>query len=103
MGEEQLKVIVTLDPINAPPTLQTTALSITHTELKFLDELAPILGTTPRSTKRFVNLYQLVRIIYHLDPDSDINISPPKHELLAFVLALGEGLPKLGPWCLRKQ
>jgi hypothetical protein len=102
VGEEQLKVLVTLDPVNAPPTLQTAALSITRTELKFLDELAPILGTTPRSTKRFVNLYQLVRIIYHIDPARNTTISPPNHELLAFVLALGEGLPKLGPLVLKE-
>ncbi|MCP4261070.1 MAG: hypothetical protein GY774_26695, partial [Planctomycetes bacterium] len=102
VGQEQIEVLATLDPTHAPPTLQTAALSITRTELKFLDELAPILGTTPRSTKRFVNLYQLVRIIYHLDPDSDTSIPPKQHELLAFVLALGEGLPKLGPVVLKE-
>ena len=102
VGEEQLKVIAMLDPTNAPPTLQTAALSITRAELNFLDELAPILGTTPRSTKRFVNLYQLVRIIYHLDPDSDASIPPKQHELLAFVLALGEGLSRLGPVVLKE-
>lgn len=102
MGEEHLKVLATFDPSNVPPTLQTAALSITKEELNFLDELAPILGTTPRSIKRFINLYQLVRIIYHLDPDSDTSNTPKKHELLAFILALGEGLPKLGPMVLNE-
>ena len=97
VGEDQIKILTTLDPTNTPPTLQTVALSITNTELKFLYDLVPLLGTTPRSTKRFVNLYQLIRIIYHLDPENDLINSPKEHELLAFVLALGEGLPKLGP------
>lgn len=102
MSDEQLRVITLLDPTNAPPTIQTAALSITRAELNFLDDLAPILGTTPRSTKRFVNLYQLVRIIYHLNPESEAAISPKQYELLAFVLALGEGLPKLGPAVLKE-
>jgi hypothetical protein len=97
VGEAQLAVLATLDPASAPPTLEAAALSITPVELRFLDELAVLLGTTPRSTKRFVNLYQLVRIIYRLDPNIHSPDVPPEHELLAFVLALGEGLPKLGP------
>lgn len=101
VGKAQLNVLVSLDPVNAPPTLQIAALSITREELNCLDELAPILGNTPRSTKRFVNLYQLVRIIYHLDPENDIDDEPKRYELYAFVLAIGEGLPNLGPILLK--
>jgi hypothetical protein len=32
--------------------------------LRFLDDIAPLLGATPRSAKRFVNLYQLTRVVY---------------------------------------
>ncbi len=99
---EQVKVLNTLNPSGAPPLLQTAALSITRAELNFLDELVPVLGSTPRSTKRFVNLYQLARIIYQLDPEEDPDSEPQEYELMAFVLALGEGLPKLGPLVLKE-
>jgi hypothetical protein len=101
VGKAQMDVLMSLDPSSAPPTLEAAALSITREELNFLDSLAILLGSTPRSTKRFVNLYQLVRIIYRLDPN-DITPSPPsEYELLALALALGEGLPKLGPIVLK--
>ncbi|GGO87247.1 hypothetical protein GCM10011348_39990 [Marinobacterium nitratireducens] len=96
-GDAQLQALKLLDPASAPPAPAAAALSITAQELKFLDQLAPLLGETPRSTKRFVNLYQLVRIIYRLDPQQPSPALPPEHELLALVLALGEGLPDLGP------
>jgi hypothetical protein len=97
VGQAQVDVLLSLNPSSVPPTLQATALSITPKELEFLDGLAPLLGSTPRSTKRFVNLYQLVRIIYHLAPN-EMNASPKdEYAQLAFALALGEGLPKLGP------
>jgi KAP-like P-loop domain-containing protein len=102
VGKEEREVLKTLDPASAPPTLEAAALSITADELRFLDTLAALLGTTPRSTKRFVNLYQLARIIYRLDPNAYVATQPPDYALLAFVLALGEGLPKLGPIVLKE-
>jgi hypothetical protein len=102
VGKAQLEVFKTLDPASAPPTLQAAALSITADELRFLDTLATLLGSTPRSTKRFVNLYQLVRIIYRLAPGAAIPPALPEHALLAFVLALGEGLPELGSMVLEE-
>ncbi len=101
-GDEQLVVLNNINSATTPPTIQTTALSITRDELEFMDELTPILGATPRSTKRFVNLYQLVRIIYKLNPDTDKNNIPPDYELMAFSLALGEGLHRLGPKVLKE-
>jgi len=101
VGKSQLQVLATLDPASSPPNLEAAALSITPVELQFLDALAPLLGSTPRSTKRFVNLYQLVRIIHRLDPGGPSPVQPPEYELLALVLALGEGLPKLGPLVLK--
>jgi hypothetical protein len=70
--------------------MQTAAMGVTATELKFLDGLGPLLGTTPRSVKRFVNLYQLLNA---LPPVPPIPGTPPHEELTAFLLALAEGLP----------
>ena len=71
--------------------MQTAALSVTPVELTFLDELAPLLGNTPRSIKRFVNVYQLLCAL-PLPPDV---ASPLYEESVAFLLAITDGLPAL--------
>jgi hypothetical protein len=71
--------------------MQTAALSITPAELTFLDELAPLLGNTPRSIKRFVNVYQL---LCALPLPSGVE-SPLYEEAVAFLLAITDGLPGL--------
>ena len=71
--------------------MQTAALSVTPIEFTFLDELAPLLGTTPRSIKRFVNVYQLLCAL-PLPPDVE---SPLYEEAVAFILAITDGLPAL--------
>jgi hypothetical protein len=71
--------------------MQTAALSVTPAELTFLDELAPLLGETPRSIKRFVNVYQLLCAL-PLPPGVE---SPLYEEAVAFLLALTDGLPAL--------
>lgn len=71
--------------------LQTAALSVTPSELTFLDELAPLLGDTPRSIKRFVNVYQLLRVL----PVPPGTSSPRYEEASAVLLALTDGAPGL--------
>jgi hypothetical protein len=71
--------------------LQTAALSVTPDELTYLDELAPLLGDTPRSIKRFVNVYQL---LCALPVPHDVG-SPLYERAAAFLLALTDGLPDL--------
>ncbi len=41
--------------------LPTEALRITEAELRFMDEVAPLMPRTPRSVKRFVNIYRLYK------------------------------------------
>jgi len=71
--------------------MQTAALSVTPAELTFLDELGPLLGDTPRSIKRFVNVYQLLCAL-PLPPGVE---SPLYEEAVAFLLAITDGLPEL--------
>jgi len=71
--------------------LQTAALSVTPAELTFLDELAPLLGDTPRSIKRFVNVYQLLCAL-PVPPEVG---SPLYEQAAGFLLALTTGLPGL--------
>jgi hypothetical protein len=71
--------------------LKTAALSVTADELTFLDELAPLLGDTPRAIKRFVNVYQLLNAL-PVPPNVG---SPLYEEAIGFLLALTDGLPEL--------
>jgi uncharacterized protein YoxC len=71
--------------------MQTAALSVTPAELTYLDGLAPLLGATPRSIKRFVNVYQLLCAL-PLPPGVE---SPLYEEAVAFLLAISDGLPGL--------
>ncbi len=71
--------------------MQTATLSVTPGELTFLDELAPLLGATPRSIKRFVNVYQLLNAL-PVPPNVG---SPQYEEAVGFLLALTDGLPAL--------
>ncbi len=45
------------EPLAAP----TEGLKISEAELRFMDEVAPLMPRTPRSVKRFVNIYRLYK------------------------------------------
>lgn len=94
LGNAQKDILNLLCIQGNMPTMELAALSIEAKELTFLEELTSLLGATPRSTKRFVNLYQLVRIIYRQKPNEDEQ-QPGKYEMLAFMLAIGENFPAL--------
>ncbi|MCP3690257.1 MAG: hypothetical protein GY784_17785 [Gammaproteobacteria bacterium] len=98
LGEEEKAILASLDLRMSPPALDAATLTVTQQELEFLDKLSPLMGDTPRSVKRFVNLYQLVRIVYrsiaHQQPCGNV---VPDNERLAFMLAIGDGLPHLTP------
>lgn len=44
------------------PDLSPEGLSISRAELEFMSALAPLLGRSPRTLKRFVNVYRLIRV-----------------------------------------
>ena len=96
------EILKTLDPASAPPSLEASALTISNDELAFLDSLAPLLGETPRAVKRFVNVYQLLRIIHRPVECAATAGQPTDHELIAFLLAIGDGLPQLAEHLMRE-
>ena len=83
-----------ITPRSTPLQLAVSALSVTTEELDFIDSVAPLMGSTPRSVKRLVNVYQLIRLLWSkradppAKPYSDENV-------LAFLLAISEGFPEL--------
>jgi len=85
-------------PLNlqAETDLEPQGLDIEQNELQFMDELRSLLGQTPRSVKRFVNIYRLIKVV-SLDrvptfaaekPDADF-------KLVLFLLAVLTGLPAI--------
>jgi hypothetical protein len=74
-------------------------LLIADSELLMIDQLAPLLGRSPRSLKRFVNLYRLIKA--RLTPSehkaftrkSDRSIAD--YEAVLFLLAVDTGLPRV--------
>lgn len=102
VGEDEAKVLrEMIEPRSGPPLLDAAALTVTRDELAFLDRLTPLMGHTPRSVKRFVNVYQLVKIVRR-GRTSNAGGYPSDDELAAFLLAVAEGLPSVGLQLLEK-
>jgi hypothetical protein len=103
LGDEQKAVLSQLDTRLLPPSLDTASLAITQDELKMLADLTSLMGDTPRSVKRFVNLYQLVRIVLGI-PKLDVYdpVILSENFKLAFFLIIGDGTPNLAPILMRQ-
>ncbi|MGH8902468.1 MAG: P-loop NTPase fold protein [Egibacteraceae bacterium] len=67
--------------------LEAACLTVTEQEVAFVDEVAPLLGTTPRSVKRFVNIYQLMK---SMSRRRVLDSGP-----VILLLAISTGLPEL--------
>jgi septal ring factor EnvC (AmiA/AmiB activator) len=74
------------------PSVAAQALTITAAELEFMDRVAPLLGETPRSVKRFTNVYLLLKSIARHSGQAP---SAPNDDALIFLLALATGHPEL--------
>jgi hypothetical protein len=73
-----------------PPWLEAAALSITHQELTWMQQAAPLLGDTPRAVRRFANVYPLVRSVGH-----GHGWPPPTGGQIIILLAIATGMPQL--------
>jgi hypothetical protein len=80
-------------PPPPPRDLQPPGLEITPDELAAMDELAPLLGRSPRALKRFLNTYRLLKVRAE-DPGAflrdDEPIAPYRATLLLLALATGQ-------------
>src|SRR3712207_9136111 len=45
-------------------------LRFTQRELEFLQELLPLLDTSPRGLKRYINIYRLIKVVARLAPEA---------------------------------
>ncbi|MGH8895896.1 MAG: P-loop NTPase fold protein, partial [Egibacteraceae bacterium] len=71
-----------------PAWLEAARLEITEQELALIDGVAPLLGDTPRSVKRFANVYQLMKSMRRSRPQ-------PADSAVILLLAVATGLPDL--------
>jgi hypothetical protein len=81
-----------------PPDLTPAGLEITRAEMDAITDLAPLLGRSPRTLKRFVNVYRLIRV--GLSPwDREIFLSDahglPDYRAVLLLLAIDTGAPKV--------
>jgi hypothetical protein len=81
---------------SARPLLPAEVLHITPAEAEAMSAVATLLGTTPRTVKRFVNTYRLLKA-RTLDPE---RFDEPvdglgDHQIVAFLLALVTGHPQV--------
>lgn len=84
-----------LDDVIARPSRNVHSaaeeLTLTREEFDVLEAIAPLLGNTPRAVKRFVNVYQLLKMM-DATPDG---VRPPDYQVAALLLGLDEGSPTL--------
>jgi len=73
-------------------------LRFTSAELQFLQDLLPLLDTSPRSLKRYINIYRLIKVVARLSPNGETPTSGPHpYESAMLLLAIQSGLPTVGP------
>jgi hypothetical protein len=76
------------------PSLPAEVLKITPDEATALSAVAPLVGTTPRTVKRFVNTYRLLKARADDPAEFDrLQGSIGDHEVVAFLLAVVTGRP----------
>jgi hypothetical protein len=88
----------------APPVvdLNPASLRFTPEEGAFLDELLPLLGTSPRGLKRYVNIYRLVKSVAAIDGVRHPGPEPAPFEAAMLMLAVQNGLAETGLQMVRR-
>ncbi len=77
--------------------LNPASLRFTGAESRMLLRLLPLLDASPRSIKRFINIYRLVKSIAAIDGRAGAGSAPAAHECAMLLLAIQTGLPCTGP------
>ena len=86
------------EPTRASTDLSPESFSVTRMELDAMSDLAPLLGRSPRTLKRFVNVYRLVRV--GLSPwERQLFITDaygvPDYRAVQILLAVDTGAPAI--------
>jgi hypothetical protein len=104
VGEKSKKLAVQwpeekrIRPVDEPAAtdLQPSSLDIEPIELKFMEDLQCLLGETPRSVKRFVNVYRLVKALALSRSSAFVEDTPyAPFKKVQFLLAVLTGRPTI--------
>ncbi|HVF66799.1 MAG TPA: P-loop NTPase fold protein [Pyrinomonadaceae bacterium] len=84
----------------AAPTFSLTpeGLDIVSDEIEFVEQLTPLLGRSPRSVKRFINIYRLIKVgLVPAEAASFLGgTSPiPPFKAVLFLLSVATGMPSI--------
>ena len=71
-----------------PEDLNARAMELTSKELECFDELAPLLGRSPRALKRFLNIYRLLRSKTYFEGFVEDRGPISDYRVVAFLLAV---------------
>lgn len=82
--------------LDAETDLKPESLDIQAIELRFMDELRNLLGQTPRSVKRFVNVYRLIKAVSLNQRTKFVDDKPDADfKQVLFLLAVLTGMPAI--------
>jgi hypothetical protein len=76
-----------------PLNLSPENLTLQPVELQAMQQLAPILGRTPRAVKRFVNIYRLIKAGIEEEDKQTAFIAENDFRCVLFLLAVDSGIP----------
>jgi hypothetical protein len=93
-GDGETRILAATNKRTSRAPLPAEVLKITQDEATAMSAVAPLMGTTPRTVKRFVNTYRLLKA----RADDPADFSHPQgaigdHEVVAFLLAVVTGTP----------
>ena len=96
VGNGQARVLAAKHDRTSRAQLPAKVLEITQDEATAMSAVAPLVGTTPRTVKRFVNTYRLLKA----KADNPAEFDHPQgaigdHEVVAFLLAVVTGRPAI--------
>ncbi len=74
--------------------ISTRALEMTKHELKFFQQLGPIVGRSPRAVKRFINLYRILKASHKKARATGFSDENGEFKVPVFLLAVICGSPK---------
>lgn len=77
--------------------LNPASLRFTRQEARFLEELLPLLETSPRSIKRYINIYRLIKSVAGITGLGSTEKEPDTFRCAMLLLALQTGLESIGP------
>ena len=81
--------------------LNPASLRFTEQEARFLEELLPLLETSPRVIKRYINIYRLIKSVAGISGLASSEEEPDTFRCAMLLLALQTGSESIGPTLVR--